>query len=254
MRLATWNLLHCLDVRTGRLDLGAVAADIAALEADVVAVQEVDRALPRSGGVDHVTELAERLGLHGVFAPALLGDPSHTWLPGPGSGPDPGGPAYGVGLLSRTPLRDVRRMALPGGGAGERGPDDVGKVLPGWDREPRVVLRARVGDLDVATTHLSFQTWRAVRQLRVATAFAAGVAGSRPAVLLGDLNLTLPLLRPALFGSGWVATPTDPTYPSWRPRMQLDHVLRRGTTVAEVQVAQRGPSDHLLVSAAVTIS
>jgi endonuclease/exonuclease/phosphatase family metal-dependent hydrolase len=247
LRVATWNLLHGLDVRTGRINLAGVAADIDAMDVDLVALQEVDRGLPRTGRVDQVAELATALGWHGVFAPALLGDPQRGWTPGPGAGPDPGGPAYGVGLISRTPLLDVARCALPGGGHGRRGPEHVGRVLPGWDREPRAVLRARVGELTVATTHLSFQFWLSVRQLRV----ALGFAGRGPALLLGDLNLPTPALRVALARSGWSPSRAASTYPSWRPNMQLDHVVRRSVEACDVRVGPRGPSDHLPVSAVV---
>ncbi|MCW2719421.1 MAG: hypothetical protein JWR81_3243 [Pseudonocardia sp.] len=255
IRVATWNLLHGLDCRTGRIDLAAVAVAIHAMDVDVVALQEVDRGLPRTGRVDQVADLARRLGWHGVFAPALLGDPQRGWTPGPGGGPDPGGPAYGIGLLSRTPLLGVARRALPGGGHGERRPEHVGRVLPGWDREPRAVLRACVatggGTVAVATTHLSFQVWRSVRQLRVALDFA-GRDTTGPALLLGDLNLPMPALRTALVRSGWAGSCAGPTFPAWRPNMQLDHVLRRGVAAGDVQVGPRGPSDHLPVSATVS--
>jgi endonuclease/exonuclease/phosphatase family metal-dependent hydrolase len=247
LRVATWNLLHGLDVRTGRINLAGAAADIDALDVDVVALQEVDRELPRTGRVDQVAELSTTLGWHGVFAPALLGDPQRGWTPGPGAGPDPGGPAYGIGLLSRIPLLDVARCPLPGGGHGRRGPEHVGRVLPGWDREPRAALRARIGGLTVTTTHLSFQFWLSVRQLQVALAFA----GTGPALLLGDLNLPLPALRIALGRSGWSPSRAGRTFPSWRPNMQLDHVVRRGVEVCDVLAGPRGPSDHLPVSASV---
>ena len=58
MRIATFNLLHGLDVRSNRVDLDAIAEAIDALDVDVVAVQEVDRGLPRSGELDQVAELA----------------------------------------------------------------------------------------------------------------------------------------------------------------------------------------------------
>lgn len=254
MRVASWNLLHGLDVRTGCIDLGAVAAGIDALDVEVVAVQEVDREQRRTGRVDQVAELAKRLGWHGVFAPALLGDPARRWGPGPGAGPDPGGPAYGIGLLSRHPLLEVERRPLPGGGAGERRPEDVGRTLPGRDHEPRVALRARVAPPDglgivVATSHLSYVIWRGARQLRAAAAWVA--ACGTPAVLMGDLNLPMPLLRPALAGTGWAAAPAAATFPSWRPGMQLDHVLVLRAGVRDTLVGPRGPSDHLPISAVI---
>jgi endonuclease/exonuclease/phosphatase family metal-dependent hydrolase len=256
VRVATWNLLHGMDVRTRRVDLGAVADGIAALDADVVAVQEVDRALSRSGDTDQIAALADKLGWHGVFAPALLGEPVRSWDALPDHSPDPGGPAYGIGLLSPYPLLDVARLALPGGADRRRRAEAV-EVLeqrpPGWDREPRIVLRARLahpgGDVVVASTHLSYVAWRAVRQLRRALAW---VAQDGPAVLLGDLNLPRRPLRVALTASGWVAgDPAAATYPAWRPRMQLDHVLVRRARVRATRVAQRGTSDHLPVVAEV---
>jgi endonuclease/exonuclease/phosphatase family metal-dependent hydrolase len=256
VRIATWNLLHGLDTRTGRVDLAAVADGIAALDVDVVAVQEVDRELSRSGGDDQVAELAGKLGWSGAFAPALLGEPVRGWDALPQAAPDPGGPAYGVGLLSPHPLRDVRRLALPGGATRRRTPGDAARP-PLWDREPRTVLRARVELPDgqalvVATTHLTYVTWRAVPQLRRAVAWT-GATGA-PAVLMGDLNLPHRALGPALSGTGWTAAPpAGPTFPSWDPRMQLDHVLGRGVRLGDVQVAQRGPSDHRAVRARVNI-
>lgn len=272
MRIATWNLLHGLDVRTGRIDLDVVAAAIAALDVELVAVQEVDRGLARSGGVDQVAELAARLGWHGVFAPALLGDPARRWGPGPGGDVDPGGPAYGVGLLSRHPLHRVERRALPGGGTGERRPEDVGRAVPGRDDEPRVMLRAQVGTtgVQVTTAHLTYVPWRGLRQVRLAARWAGvTAAAARPptpdltpevlapdlpvpaaevtAVLMGDLNLPRWLLRPALTGTGWIATGSGASFPSWRPGMQLDHILARAGRLRDVRVGPRGPSDHLPV-------
>ena len=135
MRIATFNLLHGLDVRSNRVDLDAVAAAIDALDVDVVAVQEVDRGLPRSGELDQVAELASLLGRTGVFAPALLGDPTLRWIRGPGADPDPGGPAYGIGLLSRLPLTTVAISALPGGGPGRARPGPGGPT-PAGPRSP----------------------------------------------------------------------------------------------------------------------
>ena len=51
LRIATYNLLHGLDVRSRQVDLDAAAEAIDKLDADVVAVQEVDRGLSRSGEV-----------------------------------------------------------------------------------------------------------------------------------------------------------------------------------------------------------
>ena len=245
MRVATVNLCHGLSWRSGRIDLAAHADAIAALDADVVGLQEVDRGLRRSGGRDQVADLAATLGMHGVFVPALLGDPERHWTTV--SGADPGSGAYGVGLLTRTPVAGVERAALPGGGPGRRrGTATPGN--PGWDREPRAALLAELlpfptaPPLAVAVTHLSYLPWRGMRQLRGLCA-TLDRRGRGAAVLLGDLNLPPRLVRLAATG-GWVVTDASATYPADDPRMQLDHVLHRAVSATDARVTDRDVSDH----------
>ncbi|HEX8520034.1 MAG TPA: endonuclease/exonuclease/phosphatase family protein [Pseudonocardia sp.] len=253
VRVATFNLLSGRDVRFGaRFDLDAAAAAIDALDADVVAVQEVDRELDRSGRVHQVQELAALLDRTGVFAPALLGDPTLRWTRGPGADPDPGGPAYGIGVLSRLPVTAVAVCPLPGGGPGQarpRRPDARHPPIPYRDGEPRAALRVTVaapwGPVAVTTAHLSFVPWRGRRQLATAAAFACGGA-ARAAVLLGDLNLPPNVVGRTLGRRGWRTGPTGPTFPSWRPALQLDHLLVRGDAdLDDLHVGPPGPSDHL---------
>lgn len=259
LRVASYNLLHGISLRSGTVNLDAAAAVVAGLDADVVAVQEVDRGLTRSGGVDQVAVLAERAGLHGVFAPALRGDPDRSWVVVDGD--DPGGEAYGVGLLSRVPLQDVRRLPLPGGGAGARTPGRGDPRNPGWDHEPRVAVRARLDhdgrSVTVATAHLSYLPWRGLTQLGVALRGVA--AGGGPALLVGDLNLPSWPVRAGVCraggpGGGWTHAGGAPTYPSWRPRIQVDQLLvRGGVRVHEVTVGEPATSDHLPLHATIEL-
>lgn len=218
-----------------------MAATVAGLDADVVAVQEADRALARSGGVHQVAWLGEHLGYEHAFAPALIGDPDSSWTL---VGRDPGGGAYGVGLLSRHPLAGVRRRRLPGGGAGRRSRRPA-QGKPGWDREPRVALTAVVatpaGQVRVTATHLSYLPWRGIVQLRAA---ASDAAGGGPALLLGDFNLPVAVVRRVL-GRRWDHAGGAPTYPAWKPRTQPDQVaVTGGLAVHDTTVAPAGSSDH----------
>jgi endonuclease/exonuclease/phosphatase family metal-dependent hydrolase len=238
LRVATWNLHSGLDLRTGFVDLGAVAAVVAALDVDLLAVQEVDRELDRSGRTDQVGELARRLGWHGVFVPALLGDPRGSWTDVPATG-DPGGPAYGIGLLGRAPLKEARRVVLPARPARPPGP-------LGRRPEPRVALLATTGEVRVTATHLATVPWRSARQLRCVLGLACGGQD----VVLGDLNLPLPLVTAV--ANGWTAAVAGPTFPACWPWMQLDHVLVRGGGIAGVRLGC-GPSDHRALRATVTV-
>jgi len=217
------------------------------------------RGLIRSGECDQVAELATRLGRTGIFAPALLGDPTLRWARGPGADPDPGGPAYGIGLLSALPLTAVAVAALPGGGPGEarpRRPDSRRPPIPYRDGEPRAALRVTVeapwGPVAVTTAHLSFVPWRGRQQLTTIAAFARGGPDGAAAVLLGDLNLQPAVVERGLRRHGWRTMPGAPTFPSWKPTMQLDHLHVRGkVALDDLRVGPPGPSDHLPLSATV---
>lgn len=245
--VATFNILHGMDPSTGRVDLATVAGAIAGLDADVVALQEVDREQRRSCGVDQIAWLAAELGAHGAFAPALLGDPNRAWVPP--SGGDPGGPAYGVGILSRHPITQRRSRRLPGGGAGLRSRPERQNMRPGWDHEPRTALTCAIetadGPLSVTVTHLSYLPWRGLAQLRAAIRSAAG----SPSVLLGDLNLPAATVR--LATPGWDHHPTAATHPAWQPRARIDQILSRGLEVTGARAVQATTSDHLPVVAEV---
>ncbi len=270
MRIASCNLLHGIDVRRlsrgqtsvtpDQVDLEAVATWIGSLDADVVALQEVDAFLERSHGVDQVAWLAERLGYEGTFVPALMGSPDREWHEVPDAGLPTGAGGYGIGLLSRVGLRDVTRHRLPHGGPGSRAPG-ASPTNPGIDTEPRVAMSATVADgLRVSTTHLSYMFWRAIPQLGRAVA-AAATGHDGPGVFLGDFNLPrwggwLALhargLHPwgwpdrATRAHGWRYLPGAATYPSWNPRIQLDQTyVRHLDRQVTVEVGPPGPSDHL---------
>ena len=246
MRLATFNLLSGRGVPDGAVraeDLGTAART---LDADVLGLQEVDRQQDRSGGTDQTACIADALGARwSRFVPALTGTPGGDWTASSADdGDEVEGPSYGVALVSRLPVLSwqVRRfgpapLGLPLMVPGRRGLT----VVPD---EPRVAVAAVVegpgGPFTVVTAHLSFVPGWNVRQLRTVARWAATLPG--PRLLVGDLNLPGSLPRRA---TGWTQLARVPTYPSWRPRVQFDHVLAdRPTTVHDVQALRLPVSDH----------
>ncbi|WP_422741835.1 endonuclease/exonuclease/phosphatase family protein [Mycobacterium sp. WMMD1722] len=224
MRMATFNILHGRSVHDGDVDLGRLAAAISDLDADIVALQEVDLDQPRSGKADLTAVAAEAMrAVSHRFVAAIAGTPGATWMAATGR-EQPGTAAYGIALLSRFPAEMWQVVRLP------RIPVRFPMYLPGPNRvqivneEPRAAMVGRfdtpLGTLTVANTHLSFvpgwnrmQMRRLVRDLR-------GFEG--PRVLMGDLNMTPP--RPSRWsrmhtlGSGL-------TFPAHAPDRQLDHIL-----------------------------
>jgi endonuclease/exonuclease/phosphatase family metal-dependent hydrolase len=230
LRVASWNIAGARRERTDQVDLDAVVAGVRTLAADLLAVQEVDRQLARSGRADQPAVIAQALGADWFwsYAPALIGDDFR-----PLSGPDPGGPAYGNLLVSRLPLAGVEHLRFPPAGGGEQRTALVGTVQVG----SRLVT--------VAATHLSNKQGHNVRQLRE----LQGLAASRvaPRLLVGDLNMPSTVLLLAS-RRGWPETGRGRTFPNSAPTQQLDHILRndpagvvrpRGARVAAAPV-----SDH----------
>ena len=222
---------------------------ISSLEADVLALQEVDRAQPRSGYRDFTAEIAAALNAADArFVPTLVGTPGGRWRSvTDDTVVDPTDPAYGVALISRLPVHGwavtrlrSSRVYAPLAVATARG----WRVVPVKD-EPRAMLAATVqtpeGPLTVASAHLSFVPGWNVRQLRRCTAQLRTATSA--AFLLGDFNLPPAVVRRA---TGWRSLVQEPTWPSHRPRVQLDHVLSRASQVhvTSARTCALAVSDH----------
>jgi len=233
-RILTYNVHRCIGV-DGRLDVGRIAAVIAALEPDIVALQELDVRRARTGGVDQAHEIARRLDMACHFNAALRVEEEQ----------------YGDAILTSYPERLVKAGPLP---ALERG-------LP---LEPRGALWVAVDvdgtEVQVLNAHLGLVPREQRRQ-------AAALAGPEwlgrpgrgsPAVLLGDFNATAGsvvyrTLAATLHDARRRVTrrgAAGATFPSAFPLLRIDHVF----VTADVSVAgmhapydqaTRVASDHL---------
>ena len=150
---------------------------------------------------------------------------------------------WGLGLLSRAPLRDVR-------------------LVPGADGRPRLeaLVEAEGQTVRLVVLHPRPPLDAAMRaeRDRMVREVAAGIGADphdTPAVVVGDFNATpwSPPLRAAAAGGLARATGLAPTWPaSWRllPGIPIDHVL--ATWHWSAGRTSRGPdvgSDHLPVRA-----
>jgi endonuclease/exonuclease/phosphatase family metal-dependent hydrolase len=247
VRLGTFNVLHGRALSDGRVDLDRFAAAVRELDADVLALQEVDRSQPRSHGVD-LTAVAAEAGAASAwrFAAALHGEPG-AWSRAPHH-EEPSVPAYGVALLSRYAVLGWKVVPLP------PLPFRVPMVFRGrWraqlvDDEPRVAVVARIdtpgGVVSVVCTHLSFlPLWSSVQLHRLVRSLQT----EEPLVLMGDLNM-----GPA---NAWRASRLRPlaqgdTFPADAPDRQIDHVLsnRAAPREASSRVWHLPLSDHRALS------
>lgn len=244
MRLATFNILHGRALSDGRVDLDRFAAAVKRVDADVLALQEVDRDQARSHGADLTAVAAEAMGATDHrFAATLHGQPG-TWSAATGAD-QPDISAYGIALLSRHPVRSwhvlalpVLRRRVPVVHAGARRPSLVRD-------EPRAALAAVLdtpqGALTVVATHLTFiPGWNAV-QLRRLVAACRWLP--QPLAVLGDLNLRAG--APARI-SGLQSVGRVDTFPVEVPNRQIDHILLGGGVwpTSEPSAVDTGMSDH----------
>lgn len=244
MKLVTFNILHGRTVGAG-VDLDRFADCVAGLDADILALQEVDSVQERSGLADLTALAAEAMGARSHrFVAAIAGTPGATWMAATGE-EQPGTAAYGVALLSRYPASNWQVVRLP------RIPFRFPLYLRAPGRvqviheEPRAAVIGQfdtpLGDLTVVNTHLSFVPGWNRHQLRRLLRDVRGLPW--PRVVTGDLNMSPAAARRY---SGLRSLATAATFPADTPTQQLDHVLTDdpGLQARACQTPPVAISDH----------
>lgn len=204
LRVLSYNIHHA-EGTDGVLDLKRIASVIRQANADLVALQEVDRGVQRSDRVDQPRELARLTGMQVAFGPNLKYQ----------------GGDYGNAVLSRLPLHSHRNHPLPVYDKGEQrgvleviveGPEDLGPLL-------------------FLATHLDHR--RDDSERRSSVARIEEIAREHPhlpALLAGDLNDEPDSEVLRRFGHSWEVARSEvptPTVPAASPRRQIDYVLVR---------------------------
>ncbi|CAO4183116.1 endonuclease/exonuclease/phosphatase family protein [Methylorubrum aminovorans] len=243
LRLVTYNVRHCRGT-DGRVAPERVAQVIAALEPDIVALQEVDVGRARTGGLDQAEEIARLVGMFAHFHPALHIEEER----------------YGDALLTHLPSRLKRADALPG-------------LLQRPGLEPRGALWVEVtaGDvaLQVLTTHFGLLGAERIAQAEALLGpdWLGDPACRAPTVLLGDFNATgwsrayrrlsrrLTDARRLTGARRWRG---GASFPSRFPLLRIDHVfVSERVAVERIAVVDnalaRQASDHLPVLAEIRI-
>ena len=151
-RLMSYNILHGKGA-DGKVDIRRTAAAIRRENPDFVGLQEVDKGVSRSGGIDEPAELARLTGLHATFASAF---------------PYKGG-EYGRAILSREKPVSVERVRLDG-------------------KHPGVLLFCEFPGFWFATMHLDLVATNRLRQVETVRTAVAERAKTKPVFLTGDWN------------------------------------------------------------------
>lgn len=224
LTVATFNI-HFAE-RHGRVELESLAAEIDALDADLVLLQEVDRARPRSKRLDEPRELRTLLAEGVVYGVA-----------------DRRGRTGRVGnaVVTDLPVLATRRYRLPG--------------RPGF--EDRSLLRVTVSvsgrPVDVFVTHLDHHSPQ-VRLPQGRTIARIVARSTHPVILGADLNATPDspvhgrLTR--WLSDAWLEAGSGggETVPAGHPRRRIDVVLHDDSFAAlSAETVQSAVSDHRAV-------
>jgi endonuclease/exonuclease/phosphatase family metal-dependent hydrolase len=227
LRIVTWNIHHARGLDK-RVDVGRIADELRALDADLVLLQEVDVGARRSAGADIPSELAARLEMHAAFEKNI----------------DYQGGEYGNAILSRWPV--VTRENL-----------HYAMLRPGERRGLLTVsVDAPDGPLAIGCTHIDAREDDAERLQNVGEILATVAARDLLAVG-GDFNdLPESRVHGALCGpllDCWVeagARAGGETYPADAPRKRIDWLLRSpdcGWRTELARVVRTAASDHRAV-------
>ncbi|MEQ9407409.1 MAG: endonuclease/exonuclease/phosphatase family protein [Fuerstiella sp.] len=227
LRVLCYNI-HYGQVNDGRYELQRLANVINSTKPDLIALQEVDVGVERSGRVHQARTLGELTDM------AVRYGPTQHYQGG----------LFGNAVLTRLPILDVHIQPLP-----------YTESTPDRTTYPRGAIAVTVqlpdgSPLKFVSTHFQHN----VPEDRVAEAEAInqlfGHEDQLPTILAGDMNAT-PNSEPIrVLQKQWSAAidpQAAPTAPSGSPRSRIDYVFYRGATLKVVDsrvIAEPMASDH----------
>lgn len=229
LRVLCYNIHHANPPsQPGLIDLDAIARVIREEQPDIVALQEVELNVGRSGKIDETRLLAEKTGMKAYFFAKAI---------------DYDGGDYGVAILSKFDLLETHNHPLP---------DD-----PALESEPRVLATARMRtprgfEFVFATTHLEVRG-ESNRLIQVEEIKRIVNATPLPMIIAGDFN-SVPGSEPIqkidqVFQR--TCDPCAPTIPVINPDRTIDFIAFRPKdkfrVVSHKVIQEQYASDHLPV-------
>lgn len=197
IKIATFNIAG------GRVtNITDLASAIKTIDADIIALQEVDKLTKRSGYIDQSERLAKLTGMNAVFGRAIDHDDGE----------------YGLAFLSKYPIYDTKIIPLPSG-----------------KREQRIILIAKIDlpnfpePITVFNTHLDNQLLPILRLEQVEELNNRAKALDGIKILFGDMN-DIPLsFTWNKLSDNWNESTIDSvarrSWPAKMPIIQIDYIF-----------------------------
>jgi endonuclease/exonuclease/phosphatase family metal-dependent hydrolase len=220
LRILAYNTHHG-EGMDGALDLVRIGEFIEATRPDLVALQEIDRFVERTGWIDQAFEYGSLTGMDPLFGEFMAFQGGH----------------YGMALLSRFPIMESTNILLPPG------------------PEPRSALAARVrlpgSGREVVFVGIHFYRTEEERLAQARSLMYALEGEEGLVILAGDFNSQPGSAVMDLLGSQWDVLQKrggPHTFPANNPDREIDFVLvrpRTGFRILEHRVMdERVASDH----------
>lgn len=222
LKIASFNIRNTIGIDDIR-DPERTAAAIKQINADVIAIQEIDSVTQRSQSVDVLKDLAKRTQMNYTFASAI----------------EFSGGSYGVGVLSKEKPITSYKIPLPGA------------------EEKRVLLVCEFQDYVFLATHFSLTEKDVLESVGIIEREAE--KWSKPLFLAGDLNIEPNSEAYKKLSQKFeaISCAPQPTFPADTPTVCIDYILKKrgdNTAVKTSQVVNEPKaSDHRPIEAEVEI-
>ncbi len=238
LRILCYNI-HYGQGNDGVYDLERLAEVIKAVKPDLVALQEVDVMVRRSGKVHQASKLGELCGLKTFYGPTQHYE----------------GGLYGNAVLTNLPVLDVLIHPLP-----------YTEATPELTTYPRAAIAVTVTGPDgkplrFISTHFQHNVESdRVNQAHAINELFAADGDEIPTILAGDMNATPDAEPVKVLLTKWqnaIDEAAAPTAPSQNPTSRIDYIFYRSGThfrVEETRVIDEPmASDHRPVFAVLTL-
>lgn len=192
LKIMSYNVRNCvgLDKVT---DYNRVAIVCKRMDADAIALQELDSATSRSKGVVVLAELAAKTGMHPTYGASI----------------DFQGGKYGVGMLTKEKPISWQKIPLPG------------------REERRSILMVELKEYVICCTHLSLTSEDRLTSMEIINEATKKYA--KPVILAGDLNTVPGTAELNNLEKHWrlLSNQKEMTFPANNPARCIDYILIR---------------------------
>lgn len=205
--------------------LKEIAQYIRESKAGIVGLQEVDSVCNRSGKIDQMKFLAEQTGMYYAYSRHFAFD----------------GGSYGLGILSRYPLEEIRDLRISLSSTGK--PETRSLLTADFKKGHKKYT--------FATVHMDYRDSgsRQVQSEEIVRKFSDNI---NPVILTGDLNARPGTKEIEILENAFtdVSKLSGPTYPAVKPLNKIDYIMVNKGRVKQIKLQKADRidfSDHIPV-------